>query len=151
MIRFFLIWLISLLLTGCKDQYLELEKDPLKGRINDKEWIFGSGRASSDQYLVQRLRGILLEENLNDPCTKVNSTEAHISLSVPYDRGNYNLPFPTNDFYVVFSVDGVTEYTANTGFIEIIAVTSTEVIGFLSADFDDGNNAQGSFSLRLCD
>ncbi len=138
-------------LSGCKDQYFEIGDDPLKGEIDGKEWIFGSGRIRYDQFYVQGLTGIMFEETLTDPCSKVKTVDPHISLSIPYDRGNFNLPFATPNYFVVFSKDGITEYTANTGFVEIVAVTSTEVVGYLSATFDDGNHAQGSFSLRLCD
>lgn len=137
--------------AGCNNQYLELEKNPLKGEIDGKEWVFGSGWVTYDPIYSQGLKGILFEQDLNDPCSKVQIIEPHISLSIPYARGNYNLPFPEPNYFVDFSVDGVKEYTASSGFIEIVAVTSTEVVGFLSADFDDENNAQGSFSLRLCD
>ncbi len=151
MIRWLIISIFLIPLTGCKDQYFEIENDPLKGTIDGEEWIFGSGRVRYDQFYAQGLTGILFEETLNDPCSKVNTVEHHISLSIPYDRGNFNLPFATPNYYVVFSLDGITEYTANTGFIEIVAVTPTEVVGYLSASYDDDNHAQGSFSLRLCD
>ncbi len=151
MSRVLMISVSLLLLVGCKDQYFEIENDPLVGEIDGKEWIFGSGRIRYDQFYAQGLTGILFEEKLTDPCIKVNTVDPHLSISIPYDRGNFNLPFATPNYYVVFSEDGVTEYTANTGFIEIVAVTSTEVVGYLSASYDDENHVQGSFSLRLCD
>ncbi len=151
MSRVLMISVSLLLLVGCKDQYFEIENDPLVGEIDGKEWIFGSGRIRYDQFYAQGLTGILFEEKLTDPCIKVNTVDPPLSISIPYDRGNFNLPFATPNYYVVFSEDGVTEYTANTGFIEIVAVTSTEVVGYLSASYDDDNHVQGSFSLRLCD
>ncbi|XOV92385.1 MAG: hypothetical protein ACFHWX_19545 [Bacteroidota bacterium] len=151
MIRFISISFLLISLTGCKDQYFEIDKDPLKGEIEGDTWVYGSGRIRYDQFYVQGLTGIIFQETLNDPCTRVSTVDHHISLSIPYDKGNFNLPFAVPNYYVVFSIDGITEYTANTGFIEIVAVTPTEVIGYLSASFDDDNHAQGSFSLRLCD
>lgn len=151
MINYLLISLVLLSFIGCKDQYFEIDKDPLKGQIDGEEWVFGSGRIRYDQFYAQGLTGIMLEESLTDPCTRVSTVEHHISLSIPYDRGNFNLPFAVPNHYVVFSTDGITEYTANTGFIEIVAVTPTEVVGYLSASYDNNNHAQGSFTLRLCD
>ncbi len=146
---YFILFFVLLLLS-CKDQYYELDKDPLMGKINGEEWVFGSGRVSFDPFSNQGLRGIMLQETLNDPCARVLSVEPHLSILIPAGVGNYNLN--TGDiYYVKFSVDGVTEYTASSGFIQIVGSTQTQLIGFLSANFDDGNNAQGSFSLRLCD
>lgn len=151
MIRLAIICISLLSLTGCQNEFTEIANDPLKGQIDGEEWVFGSGRVRNDPFLVQGITGIMFEEILTDPCTRVNTIEPHISLAVPFERGNFNLPFAIPNYHVVFSLDGVTEFTANTGFIEIVAVTPTEVVGYLSASFDDDNQAQGSFSLRLCD
>lgn len=150
----FLILLIALIIPGIgcdKDtNNFDLNKDPLRGVIGGKEWEYTVGNG---EYLISanRITGLIMNEDLQDPCVKKLSSLSHLSVRFPPVRASYNLPFIGNDGYIVFSLaGGSTKYTATSGFIEVVEVSSHAVIGYISADFDDNNHVQGSFLLEIC-
>ena len=145
--------IISLVTIGsCDDKVnqFDLDKDPLKGKIDGVEWEYTGGRVDYSNFSNQAV-GKIFNENLTDPCARVNTIFAHLDVAFPTERGNYNLPFINNTGFIKFvTPNGGPIYTATSGFLEIVEVNGFEIIGFISADFDEDNNVQGSFLVRIC-
>lgn len=143
---------LSFNLVSCDDSInqFDLDEDPLIGKINGEDWSYTVGRA--DYSLVSnQAAGYIFNEELENPCLKVNTTAAHVLIAFPTAKGNYNLPFINNTGYVKFATpNGGPIYTAAGGFLEIVEVNSYEIIGYISADFDDDNYVQGSFLVEVC-
>ena len=139
-------------LSSCEDDIsgFDLEKDPLKGKIGGEEWQYavGSANANNSSYYLE---GLIVGESAQDPCAIRVSSKPHLSLKIPGRKGSYNLPFAANEGYVVFNLpNGAKKLTASGGFIEVVAVGSQQLIGYMSADFDDDNTVKGSFLLEFC-
>lgn len=141
------------LLVSCNDDNrFNPNKDPLTGMIGGKEWTYGSGNANYS-FIDGAYTGLVLRERVEDPCTRVISSADHLTITFPPMRGVFNLPYipnSNNTADVIFRIQGGARYTATSGFIEIVDITSTEVVGFISADYDEKNFIEGSFLLRLC-
>ncbi len=139
-------------LSSCKDDIngFDLEKDPLKGKIGGEEWQYAAGSANVNNSSYY-LEGLIVGESTQDPCAIRVSSKLHLSIKIPGRKGSYNLPFPANEGYVIFNLpNGTKKFTASGGFIEVVAVGSQQLIGYMSADFDDDNTVQGSFLLEFC-
>ena len=145
--------LLSLVLfSGCDDEVnnFDLSKDPLSGLIGGADWEYTGGRLLYST-LSNQAAGNIYNELLEDPCLKPNTIAAHLQVAFPTAKGNYNLPFINNTGYIRFATpNGGPIYTAAGGFIEIVEVTSFEIVGYISADFDDNNTVQGSFLIQIC-
>lgn len=154
--RVFLALLVVSFIISCDDDVNNFnpDRDPLKGELAGEEWIYGSGNAAYS-FLSGNFEGLILEEELDDACTRVQGAvaESHLIVKFPAQRGNYNLPYINNSGNtadVIFDLPEGKRYTATSGFLEIVEITSTDVVGFISADFDDDNHVQGAFLLRIC-
>lgn len=148
------IWTVAVLtiLTGCNDKVndFDLSKDPLSGLIGGAEWEYTGGRLDYS-FVSNQAAGKVYNEVLTDPCLKPNTIAAHLQVAFPTTKGNYNLPFINDTGFIKFATpNGGPIYTATGGFLEIVEVTSYEIIGYISADFDDNNFVQGSFLIDLC-
>lgn len=131
------------------------DKDPLTGMVGGEDWTYGSGNASYE-YFSGDYTGIILDVDLDDPCTRVPGgvSESHLVVRFPAQRGNYNLPYINNTgntAEVIFDLPDGKRYTATAGFLEIVQITSTDIVGFISADYDEESNyVEGAFILRIC-
>ncbi len=135
-------------LSGCKDEQFDLDDDPLDGVIGGDPWVYTAGSVGQDLF-TSNLNALLLAQETSDACAVVNTIRPHITMTFPPRRGNYTLS--VDNVQVIFNLEGgSTKYTATAGFLEVVGINSTEVIGYLSADFDEKNNVQGSFFLRVC-
>lgn len=150
-------WLAIVLITGfsvlmaCDDQVnrYDLERDPLKGKINGTDWQYKGGSSLYDA-LTSSVTGIIFSQEAADPCGIRITSSPHMSVKLPTTRGSYNLPFIGDQYYIRFSTGSGVQYTATSGFVDIVEVTSLEIIGYISADFDDQNAVQGAFLQRIC-
>ena len=150
------IWtLFFLALCGCDDQInkFDLEKDPLSGKIGGVEWEYSAngGRVDYSNFSNQATGKIFNDPNLTDPCLKILSNEAHLDVAFFTQRGNYTLGLIDSGEIKFVTPNGGAIYTATSGFIEIVEVNAFEIIGYISADFDEDNFVQGSFLVRICD
>ena len=148
--RFFFLLIPLILLGSCDSDTnkFDLDKDPLKGVIGGKSWAYAVGNA---QYTSNTITGLILAEEVQEPCAVRLTSDAHLSVKMPAIRGNHNLPFINNNGHVIFDLAGSsTRYTATSGFIEVVELNGSEVVGYISAEFDDNNHVQGSFLLQVC-
>ena len=138
---------------GCEDKInpYDLERDPLRGKIGGEDWNYTAGNAQFNTF-DNDITGLITAIDISDPCAIRISNDPHITLKFPAVRRNYTLPFINqNDGFVIFNLKGGTKkLTATSGFLEVVAITSTEVVGYISADFDEKNNVQGAFLLQIC-
>lgn len=144
--------LLMALLTSCDNDINDFdpELDPLKGKIAGQDWQYAAGNAQFDGFRND-VEGLIIGEGVQDPCGVRVTSKAHLRVRFPADRRNFTLPFIDNEGYVIFNhPNGAKRLTASAGFIEVVAISGTEVIGFINADFDDNNTVQGSFELRVC-
>ena len=148
---FFVGWLTALVFgIGCSDNLKDFDptEDPLTGMIGGEEWTYTKGRVAFSNT-SNFASGLILAENTNDPCAVVATVNPHVSLSFPAIRGNYTLS--VDNVEVVFNLQGGSvKLTAPSGFLEIVSVAGTEVIGFLSAYLDDENSVEGTFVMNAC-
>ena len=141
-----------LVFAGCDDDInkFDLNKDPLSGKIDGVEWNYTGGRVDYSNFSNQAA-GKIFNENLTDPCLRINTSNAHLDVAFFTQRGNYTLGLIDSGEIKFVTPNGGAIYTATSGFIEIIEVNAFEIIGYISADFDDNNFVQGSFLVRICD
>jgi len=140
-------------LSSCKDDIsgFDLEKDPLKGKIGGEEWQYAAGSANVNNSSYY-LEGLIVGESTQDPCAIRVSSKLHLSIKIPGRKGSYNINSSLNsEATIIFNLpNGVKRFTATGGFVEVVAVGSQQLIGYMSADFDDDNTVQGSFLLEFC-
>lgn len=137
-------------LTSCKDGVddFDLTKDPLDGKIEGADWAFTVGNANRSTSGNQ-MSCFLLGKDISDACAVRASFDPYIYLRFPPAKGTYNIGF--NSVEVIFSYKNQTkQLNAYAGYIQIVYVSSTTIIGYLSADIDDDNVVEGSFSLNVC-
>lgn len=137
-------------LTSCNDgaDDFDLTKNPLDGKIEGAEWVFVNGNASRNASTGQ-MNCFLLSKEVTDPCSVRASFDPYIYLKFPPQKGTYNIGF--NAAEVIFSYKNQTkQLNAYAGYIQIVYVSGTSIIGYLSADIDEDNIVEGSFSLKVC-
>lgn len=142
----------TVLLVSCNDDTnrLDLDKDPLKGKIGGAEWQYTVGNAQYSPF-NNEATGIIINLETTEPCGVTNTILAHIKITIPTIKGTINLPDPQNRAIVkLANPNGGPIYTTTGGFIQIVEVNSREIIGYISADYDDDNYVQGSFLVEIC-
>jgi len=125
-------------------------EDPLTGKIGGEEWTYSSAYAS-ENIRTSILEGLLILQDIQDPCAIRLPTDPYISIKVPSLRETYNLPSINGNIEVIFNTrNGAKRLTASGGFIQVVAFSGREAIGFINATFDDDNFVEGSFVLEIC-
>ena len=141
---------LVILVTSCgpKVQDLDLDKDPLRGTLEGKEWEYkiGTGRYDQSTFAVS---GLLVDFEVQEPCSIVVTSTNYVELSVPSNLGTYTLSVDPNTYVTLHLQNGV-RYSVGAGFIQIVKFTGNALIGYLSADLDDNNKVKGSFLLTVC-
>lgn len=145
-------FLCVVLLAGCGDDINEFDinKNRLHGKVGGFDWEYTGGSSVYDTFNNQ-VKGIIIAIDVTDPCSIRLTSDPHIRVQLPATRGNYNLPFIGNNYFVQFA--GGTSgkvLTATSGFVEVVSISSTEIIGFMSADFDENNTIEGTFFVTIC-
>lgn len=144
--------IISLVTIGsCDDKVnqFDLDKDPLKGKIDGVEWEYTGGRVDYSNFSNQAV-GKIFNENLTDPCTRVNTIFAHLDVALLTERETYTIGLINSGEVKFVTPNGGPVYTATSGFIQIVDVTAFEIIGFISANYDDDNYVEGTFGVEIC-
>ncbi len=144
------IYLLIVFLISCGDGVndLDLNKDPLRGVLAGTEWNYrtGAGQYNPGNFIVQ---GMLVDFELEDPCSLIATTTNYVEMSVPADLGTFTLS-ATQNTNVIFHLQNGVRYTVGAGFIQVVRFNGNALIGYLSADLDDENKVQGSFLLAIC-
>ena len=143
-----IIVMLILLLTGCDNTFDEAP--PLSGVIDGQDWYYKYAKANyvmTESKFTAELYGKGQTEQ--DPCSIVNTNEAYLSLEVPSQTGNYQIP---SDIPVIFGLPGVTNttFSAISGYMDITAGNSSQVVGYIEAYYDEKNKVSGSFSFSRC-
>jgi hypothetical protein len=136
--------------VGNNPQASEFSTEPLKGKINDKEWTAGSGIAQIVHYsdgtdLLKITIGTQTFTGCTPP-TEFGWTGAVIMFA-PLKTGT----FTGMDATVQFdkgATDGV-EYVQDNKAIRIDSIDSQKVVGAISA-LKETNNVNGTFTAQLC-
>ncbi|MEQ8470071.1 MAG: hypothetical protein RIC35_02745 [Marinoscillum sp.] len=141
-----------LFVSACDDSTnrLDLNKDPLSGKINGVEWEYTGGNALYRPF-DNEATGLILNQETTDPCTIKLTSLAHVQVILPTFETTLNLPDVQNRAVIkMASPNGGPIYTASGGFVQIVEVTGREIIGYISATYDDDNYVQGSFYVKIC-
>jgi hypothetical protein len=148
-----LICFATLSLSHCDDNTI-MEAEPLEGLIGGEAWKFKFAKANYndiDNLFDAELYSTSQDtpSSDSDPCSVFITAEAHISMQVPDEMGNYQIP---SDIQVIFNLPGVGNefFSATSGFVELSAANSQQVVGYLQATFDDENTLEGAFSFTRC-
>lgn len=151
MIRFFFyVSTFTLLLFASCDNDLGDELPLLNGQVGGEEWTFKLGKAFRDPFGETLDVSFYSDQEFgDDPCAIGNSNNNHLTITLPYEVGNFNLP--QNGTSLVFQQAGSTaSFQAASGFVEITQLTGLRGIGYLQATFDDGNSVEGRFQFDIC-
>ena len=143
--------LLSIFIS-CKEERDGMDK-LLAGMIGGEPWTFQYAKAnlnSVDNIFDVELYGT--QQTQDDPCTIINTANTHLTIQIPNQVGNYNLPFPIQAQSLAFQQAGVntTRFYATSGFIEISAISGLRVVGYLQAVFDEDNTVEGTFVFDRC-
>jgi hypothetical protein len=136
-------------LSNCDDNS-NIEAAPLQGMISGEAWSFKYTKAfynEIDNLYDAELYGS--QQTQSDPCSVFISGESHLSMQVPNEVGNFQIP---SDIQVIFAQKGQGNdfFRATSGFVEISAASGGQVVGFLQAQYDDNNTVEGAFSFNRC-
>ncbi|REE01735.1 hypothetical protein [Marinoscillum furvescens] len=148
-----MVWIIGLVVLGCgeKIQDFDPNKDRLEGKIAGEAWAYRTGNLRYSTS-INALTGLIVDFDVQEPCGVRLTSQPHVELRIPAQRGNYDLnSFTDNRLYLKLHHENSTKiYTATAGFVEVLAISQLEAMGFISAEFDENNKVQGSFLLRIC-
>ncbi len=134
---------------GCDNQVMQ-------GGIDGQAFTLGDGRAVVDDNTIKLDFYGAGETFPDDICSGVSSQNVRIFgtlQSAEVGRTELNLDFSspeTSQTLTLFNPDGSLNIIASDGFIEITAITETEVIGFLKADGGGEDVVCGTFTLTNC-
>lgn len=122
----------------------------LNGQVGGQSWTFKLGKALRDPFGEELDLSFYSEQEFgDDPCAIGNSNNTHLTITIPVNLGNYNLP--QNGQSLVFQQAGSNaSVQAASGFIEITQLTGIRGIGYLQATFDDDNTVEGRFQFDIC-
>lgn len=126
------------------------ERSPVKGVIGGQNWEYQSanGLFNASYGFIE---GRMLPDSLSDPCAVRVTSKPHLFYRVPAQRNQFGLPTVEGSAVVTFNFEeGNKILTASGGFIEIVEINGNYAIGALNAVFDDDNEVQGTFLIRIC-
>ena len=130
---------------------MQLPNKILEGQIDSVDWTFRVGKALSDQtsrtYTVELFS--FTGFNQNDGCLLFGGNNQHVTVEVPFNTSN-GTQLTATSADLTFHIDGVNEFTADRGFVEISFINTTEIRGFISAGSGDRNFVEGFFSVLIC-
>jgi hypothetical protein len=136
---------------SCGDKGVQINTDPMVGKIGGQDWTFKFGNAYLETGdLKYRLRFLGMQESGEDPCPIVGSGNPHMEMLTKITPSSRSLPLPVFSESLKFVLGNGTVYSATSGFIEITLVDNLIIYGYLQAIFDDNNSVQGSFRIRIC-
>ncbi|WP_421763745.1 hypothetical protein [Ekhidna sp.] len=142
------------LLSGCGSDEIQLPSQKLEGKINGTDWSYKSGNGYIETTDFEyRVRFLSSKEAVNDPCTLPNPSLSHVRANFkPAVRSYFVTPQAVDDnqVQVTFEISPSQKLIATSGFMEVYAIESQVVIGYLQAVLDDDNKVEGSFEIRLC-
>ncbi|MBR09613.1 MAG: hypothetical protein CMP48_18250 [Rickettsiales bacterium] len=140
-----------ILFSSCDDDVnnFDLDKDPLSGKIGGVDWSYTGGRVDYST-ISNQAAGKIFNQELTDPCLTVNTINAHLDIALFTALGTYNIGLLNSGEVRFILPNSSARYTAATGFIQIVEVTQFEIIGYLSARWDDDNFVEGSFLVNIC-
>lgn len=122
----------------------------LAGRVGGEAWTLKLGKAIRTPFQDELEVSFFSEAELgDDPCAIGNSNNTHLTLTIPNELGNFNLPL--NGTSLTFEQAGsTTSFAATAGFIEITQLTGLRGIGYLQATFNEDNTVEGRFQFDVC-
>ncbi len=148
---FFLLLLGLLILTDCGESEIQLPDQVLLGQVEGQAWELKFANAylySSD--LKYQIRFLSTRENAQDPCAVPSTSNSHISLIMPLQRGSFSIPLPITTESARFNWSDGSSAIATSGFLEIFDIDNLRVFGYLQAQLDDENTVEGSFEAVIC-
>jgi len=151
--KLFVLFLLPLLLTSCDDTTNDITAENVaKGKVASTDWEFGGGKAQARlQFNDYQLTLMSTAENASrDPCAVVTPNNGYLTMTVPPALGNYSVSADANGVRFFDGNNATTFFTATSGFIQVTAVTSFDIEGFLQANFDDDNTVEGYFLAAIC-
>ena len=146
---FFLISLSLLLLGSCDNDNGD-NLPLLAGKVDGEDWSLKLGKALRDPFTEELdLSFFSTVEFGNDPCAIGNSNNAHLTITIPNQLGNFNIPF-NGESLIFEQAESIASLQATSGFIEITQLTGIRGIGYLQATFDEDNTVEGRFQFEIC-
>ncbi len=141
---------VTLLVFSACDNELGEDLPLMSGQVAGELWTFKLGKALRDPFGEELNISFYSEQEFgDDPCAIGNSNNAHLTITVPFGVGNFNLP--QNGESLVFQQGGSNaSFQAASGFIEITQLTGIRGVGYLQATFDDENTVEGRFQFDIC-
>ena len=142
--------ILTLLVFGACNNEVGEDLPLLTGQVGGETWNFKLGKAIRDPFGEQLDVSFYSEQELgDDPCAIGNSNNTHLTITIPFEIGNFNLPL--NSGSLVFQQAGsTTSFQAASGFIEITQLSGLRGIGYLQATFDEENTVEGRFRFDIC-
>lgn len=123
----------------------------LTGRVGGETWTLKLGKAIRGPFQDELDVSFYSESELgDDPCAIGNSNNHHLTITIPHELGNFNLPLNGGESLVFQQAGSAASFQAAAGFIEITQLTGLRGIGYLQATFDDDNTVEGRFQFDIC-
>lgn len=142
--------MLGLLGFSACDNELGEDLPLLNGMVGGEDWDFKLGKAFRDPFGEELDVSFYSEQEFgDDPCAIGNSNNTHLTITIPFAVGNYNIP--QNGESLVFQQAGTNaSFQAASGFIEITQLTGLRGVGYLQATFDEQNTVEGRFQFDIC-
>lgn len=137
-------------ITGCGEDD-PLETISLNGQIGGEPWTMRYGKAEISDADTRISAFFFSSESTEaDPCDIFFSGFPSLQARLPKEPGVYSLPFESQRESVTFILDDGSFLISESGQVTISSVNGSIVAGSMTARFDDGNFAEGSFALNVC-
>jgi hypothetical protein len=152
-IRTILPFFVSLFLSSCNEvkPAYQFKDQPVSGMINSKEWTMVSGVARSSLTASDTLR-IGLFDMLPEQDCSYSISETGILFDVPDREGIYRLKGSFTHMQSVTLYDGLSQFVALSGAIEISLIDriNGRLEGKIDATYDNKNRVNGVFTIDYC-
>jgi hypothetical protein len=127
----------------------------VSGKINNVAWAYADGYADVTSGTDPKVDVKLLLTQSNKGCAITNATGNQVFFRLPAKVGLYTINFDltgstTSYTATLFEKATTLNIIANSGAIEILTLTNTEVTGRMDARSDDKSFVNGNFKVAIC-
>lgn len=147
----FTFFLGCLLLLNCGGDEIQLPDQQLQGKVDGEDWElkFSNAYLFSSDFKYQ-IKFLSMKEGGQDPCSIPSTTNPHVSMIMPLQRGSFSIPLPNTNESARFNWSNGSSAIATSGFLEIFDISNSRVFGYLQAQLDNENTVEGSFEIVIC-
>lgn len=147
---------VALALTACKagvddeGNNVGFSDGNAQGKVHAKDFTVRAGRTltylNGSQWTID-----LYDEEMGNPCLLTTLPEYFLTTSIPQEEGDYPLSSTRTVSFSKRVSSGTQINVATRGALKIERIENGFVVGRIAAVFDDNNQINGEFTVKICD